>query len=242
MDSLPYYALIILGILPSACWLLFYLRRDCHPEPKHLILKAFLIGIVFSPIALILQRLFVSLDLVIPATGIFISGTTLFFLWASFSEEIVKYLGIRLSILNDPDFDEPVDGMIYMIASGLGFAAIENVLVMIKVSPEGVATTIGIWILRFLGATLLHALASAIVGYFVALAWFYHKHRGKLVASGIALATLFHVSFNLFQAHIDNEVVALSYTLALLMVMAFLVSVLFDKIKERDKSHKIIIA
>lgn len=242
MGFLSYYGLIALGVVPSIIWLLFYLRRDAHPEPKHLVVKAFLLGIIFAPLALILQKAFLGLETYFPGLSIFATGGALFFLWASIVEEFVKFFGIKHTILNDPDFDEPVDGMIYMIASALGFAALENVLIMIKIYPEGIATALGVWLLRFVGATLLHALSSAIAGYFLALAWFYHHHRKKLIVIGVCLASIFHFLFNLFQSHISNEVVALSYTLALLMVMAFLVSVLFDKIKERNRSHQTTLA
>lgn len=235
MDSLGMYALLVfLGTLPSLIWLGYWLRKDSHPEPKVLITKVLLLGIMLSPLAIVLQLLFVQLI----ARLLGVESSTLsdgpgFYLWAAFVEEIVKYLAVYFVVLRSPEFDEPVDAMIYMLTAALGFAAMENILVINRVLGDGLSATVGLWSLRFAGATLLHALSSALLGYFIALAWFYFDHRKALFAIGLALATVFHWSFNLFISQMHQSVSLLFSTL-LLMAMAFLVSTLFDKIKERD--------
>ncbi|OGN02618.1 MAG: hypothetical protein A2655_02750 [Candidatus Yanofskybacteria bacterium RIFCSPHIGHO2_01_FULL_43_42] len=233
----PVYAatLVTLGLAPSLVWLSFYLRRDCHPEPKHLLTKAFLMGIIISPLAILLQLGFAELRTLI-GLEIFSQGTPTFFLWSSFVEEFLKFFAIYLVILRSPEFDEPVDGMIYMITAALGFAAIENILVMLNLIPNGAGTALNTLALRFIGATLLHALASGLIGYFLAMSWFFQEHKKKLIVFGLAIATLFHAAFNMliaFAQESANPVVGLVYTTFLLIILAFLVSVLFDKIKER---------
>ena len=47
------------------------------------------------------------------------------------------------------------------------------------------------------------------------------------------MATIFHFTFNIFLSAFENRLTGLVYSTSLLMVMAFLVSILFDKIKER---------
>ena len=52
--SMSYFIYIIAGVLPSAIWLLFYLRKDRHPESKRMILKIFLYGMIAAlPVILI---------------------------------------------------------------------------------------------------------------------------------------------------------------------------------------------
>ena len=141
-------------------------------------------------------------------------------------------------VLRNPEFDEPVDAMIYMIAAGLGFAAIENILVLFRTIESGLSQTLSVWALRFVGSTLLHTLASAMVGYFLAMSWFFQDHRKKLIVIGLALATVFHFTFNLILATFtgdpgSSDPRGLIYSTILLLFMAFLVSILFDKIKER---------
>ena len=227
--------LVTLGFAPSLLWLTFYLRRDCHPEPKYLLIKAFLMGIVISPLAILLQLGFSELRAIFNFEFLY-QGTTAFFLWSSLVEEFLKFLAVYLVVVRSPEFDEPVDGMIYMITAALGFAAIENVLVMFSLIPNGAETALNTLALRFVGATLLHALASGFMGYFLAMSWFFHEHKKKLVLFGLAMATLFHGVFNMlivFAQESANPVIGLVYTTFLLIILAFLVSILFDKISER---------
>ncbi len=223
---------LVLGLVPSAIWLTYFLRKDCHPEPKLMLIKTFLMGIIVSPIAVAFQLAFTRFAPDLPF-HLEVHGAA-FFLWAALIEELVKLYAVTLVALRNPAFDEPVDAMIYMVTAGLGFAAMENILVMFRIVPDGnLAATFSILTLRFTGATLLHALSSALVGYFLALSWFFAHHRVKLVAFGVALATVFHFTFNTFLSVSDNELASLGLTTTLLIACAFLVSVLFDRIKAR---------
>lgn len=240
MPSIPYSALLVfLGFVPSLIWLNFYFREDCHPEPKHLLTKVFLMGIIISPLAILFQILLVKctgvsiLEKICVHTGLLESSSPEFFLWSAFIEEIVKFYAIKIAILNNPEFDEPIDAMIYMMAAALGFAAIENTLIVFQTHPDGVAVTVNTLILRFIGATLLHALSSGLLGYFLAISWFFQHHRKKLFFIGLFVATLFHFTFNLIIFVFEKQVAALLYTTSLLLGMAFLVSILFDRLKSR---------
>jgi RsiW-degrading membrane proteinase PrsW (M82 family) len=237
MTSLSSYLLLVgIGILPSLLWLVYWLRKDCHPEPKLMVTKVLLLGIILSPLAIVFQLLFVkALSPVIGIEASVLSDSPWFYLWAAFVEELVKFGVVFLVVLRSPDFDEPVDAMIYMLTAAMGFAAMENILVVNRVIADGLGSTLTILTLRFAGATLLHALSSALLGYFVAMAWFFFRHRRPLFITGLALATVFHWAFNLFVSQTENEF-SLVFSTMLLMAMALLVSALFDKIKERDGS------
>ncbi|MEK7076257.1 MAG: PrsW family glutamic-type intramembrane protease [Patescibacteria group bacterium] len=235
MPPLPINIILVtLGLIPSLVWLYFYTRKDCHPEPKNLLAQTFLMGIVISPVAILLQFSFAQLASTI--TGISqaaTQNTSYFFLWAAVVEEVIKFYAVRMLIMGSPEFDEPIDAMIYMITAGLGFAAMENILVMFRVFPDGTQVALAAWTLRFTGATLLHALSSGLMGYFLAMSWFFQDHKKKLVFIGLIMATVFHFTFNIFLSAFDNRLTGLVYSTALLLIMAFLVSILFDKIKER---------
>src|SRR3989338_7463377 len=123
--------LITLGLIPSLAWLYFYSRKDCHPEPKNLLAQTFLMGIIISPIAILLQFGFAQLASYITGIGqATTQNSSYFFIWAAAVEEVIKFYAVRMLILRNPEFDEPIDAMIYMITAGLGFAAMENILVM----------------------------------------------------------------------------------------------------------------
>ena len=233
--------LIGLGIVPSLVWFSFFLKNDSHPEPKYLLAQTFLMGIIISPIVLILQIGFVYASAIFtntPAETVQISSY--YYVWAAFAEEFLKFIAIWFLVLRNPEFDEPIDAMIYMIAAGLGFAAIENILVLFRTVDSGISQAMSVWALRFIGSTLLHALASAIVGYFLAMSWFFQDHKKKLIVIGLALATVFHFTFNLIISTFAGEPGTsdprgLIYSTTLLLFMAFLVSILFDKIRERHR-------
>lgn len=222
-----------LGFLPSLVWLAFFIKRDLHPEPKYLITRTFLMGMVLSPIAVGLQWVFVGLGQKF-YPQIFSFDSAHFFLWAALVEELVKFLAIRFMVLNRPEFDEPVDAMIYMITASLGFAAIENILILFRVASDGLEGALQLWALRAVGATPLHALAGALTGYFVALAWFYHEHQKKLIVIGIILSGIFHFTFNILVFSFEEDPAGLFYSWLWLAVLALLIQVLFHKIRLRS--------
>ena len=229
--------LIFLGFLPSLIWLGIFLRKDCHPEPRFLLIRVFLMGMILSPIAVGLQWAFVGLGEK-AGLGIFSFNSAHFFMWAALVEEVIKYWAVKFTALRNPEFDEPVDAMIYLIAASLGFAAIENILVLFRSLTESVDVALQVWALRSVGATLLHALSGAIIGYFLALSWFYFEHQRKLIAIGIILATLFHFTFNILVFSFQDSRDGFIYSLLLLLVFAGLIQILFRKIKERSQEKR----
>jgi len=85
------------------------------------------------------------------------------------------------------ELDEPLDGIIYGLAAGLGFASVENVLYL------QVYDDVGIIFQRAFTATLCHAAMSGTVGFFLALAKLRHGGAGVLWASfGIVIAIFLH--------------------------------------------------
>ena len=230
--------LVALGFLPSLIWLNFYFREDCHPEPKTLLTKVFLMGIIISPLAILLQLALVKCgeiatlkDYCLPI-GFLMPDSPEFFMWSAFVEEMVKFYAIKIMVMDNPEFDEPIDAMIYMMAASLGFAAIENTLIVFQTAPDGLATTINTLILRFIGATLLHTLSGGLLGYFLAISWFFRHHKKKLIITGMMIATTFHFTFNIVIFTFEGQVSALLYTTSLLLGMAFLISILFDRLKD----------
>src|SRR3989344_3118604 len=136
-------SLIAMGLIPSLAWLYFYSRKDCHPEPKNLLAQTFLMGIIISPVAILLQFSFAQLGSSISGISQSIAqNASYFFLWAAVVEEVIKFYAVRMLIMRSPEFDEPIDAMIYMITAGLGFAAMENILVMFRVFPDGAQVTL----------------------------------------------------------------------------------------------------
>jgi RsiW-degrading membrane proteinase PrsW (M82 family) len=222
-----YLLLILFGFLPSIIWLLFYLRKDAHPEPKTMVLKVFFFGMLIAfPAAFIEIMLFKGLGL-LHFSPLLIAGLNMF-VAVAFVEEFMKYAVIKQKVIRNKEFDEPVDAMIYMIIVALGFAAVENLLILFPLSEFFEIFTIsGI---RFVGATFLHALCSAMVGYFIAL-WFFRKKSFGLVIFGLLMAVMCHGLYNFSIMVIDNGFKFVVPGL-ILVCLAFFVSWAFLDLKK----------
>jgi len=218
---------ILLAILPSLIWLLFYLRKDVHPEPKKMVFKIFFYGILFAFFALFcelnFQKIFFSLKT--PSNWQIV---IYFILAVGFIEEISKYLAVRFGVLGSSEFDEPIDLMIYMIIAALGFAAFENFLVLFRQIPFQKTTDIFMIIFsRFLGATFLHTIASGILGYFLAMSFFDFKARRGIFIEGIIIATFLHGFYNLSIIAIEGTFVIKGGEIIILSQETFLISLSF---------------
>ncbi len=215
--SMPYsadgntFVLAILGgVGPALIWLWFFLKEDsARPEPRWLIVAAFLAGMVAVLIALPLEMigkcLATGLWPVHPWDDLFstartcgaLPNTSPIILWAA-TEELVKYFMAVTVILWRRAVDEPIDAMIYLLTVGLGFAALETGLFLLNPLGHGdIAQTIltGDW--RFIGAALVHTVSSATVGFFIAIA-FYRSYWVQFMSlcTGLVLAIVLHALFN----------------------------------------------
>jgi RsiW-degrading membrane proteinase PrsW (M82 family) len=226
---------VIFGVLPSLIWLSYYLRKDAHPEPKKTILKIFLWGALIT-----LPVFFVQIGLATLLSKINISplATSLiyWFLIIAFTEELFKYFVIKMKALNSPDMDEPLDIMLYMVVAALGFAALENILYLSapidQLSHNDLVNrTLIVSFIRFIGATFLHTLCSALVGYFVAISCHDQKNRLFEVSFGIFAATLLHGIYDFSIMTLDGYMKVI-IPAATLLTLALLVFSGFEKLKK----------
>ncbi|OWK26917.1 MAG: hypothetical protein US76_02300 [Parcubacteria group bacterium GW2011_GWA2_38_13b] len=185
---------ILIGILPSVIWLFFYLRKDCHPEPNSMVLLMFFAGIFIAPIAVVVELYFGEFILNL-SLDYFLKSLITIFLTIALTEELLKYLAVRLTILKNPEFDEPIDAMLYLIIVALGFAAAENVITLVRLDTMSEVAAISI--LRFWGATFLHTLVSGIIGYHLALSMRRKFWKSKIfILRGFIIAVIIHGSYN----------------------------------------------
>jgi RsiW-degrading membrane proteinase PrsW (M82 family) len=104
-------------------------------------------------------------------------------------EEFFKYLAVRVTVYRSKEFNEVMDGMIYMVSAALGFAATENVGYML-----GFGFAVGF--LRAILSYLAHISFSAILGYYMGRA----KIEGQknLIWVGFGLAICLHWLYDAF--------------------------------------------
>lgn len=191
------------ALLPSFIWLAFFLRRDAHPESNSMIIRVFFLGMLVAVPAAFLEMLFFEISGKFNLS-LFLAAVLNTFLGVALIEEALKYLVVRWGVLNNPEFDEPIDAVLYMIIAALGFAALENVLILTPLAHGFfIGKALEISAFRFLGATFLHALASGSLGYFLALSFYRTKNRIQLLAFGFFLAVLSHGLYNFSISHAD---------------------------------------
>jgi protease PrsW len=229
MVILSVLGIIVATIMPALIWLFFFLKEDVHPEPKKLIVYVFGIGALVSLPVLLLQISFQNIIGNGPETAIFLV------IGLAFIEEFFKFIATYFAIHNDPAFDEPVDAMIYMITAALGFATVENFFIIGNTLHSAqLILSIETLSLRFVGATLLHALASATVGYYWARG---HRERFLSVSlvGGVIFATGIHTVFNYLVLRFQDS--NLLYPTIFLIIITVFILADFEKLKrltERD--------
>jgi RsiW-degrading membrane proteinase PrsW (M82 family) len=229
-EILNYPLYLFFATLPSFLWLNFYLREDQRPEPKSMVLKVFLFGMIFAFLALFLEKFLIEGIEMINLPQKIADLIKIFFVVALI-EEFLKFLVVREIVFESKELDEPIDCMIYMIIAGLGFAATENLLLLFPLKSKFFGEIFQISFLRFLSATFLHALSSAILGFFIGLSFFRKKERLKLISLGVFLATLLHGLYN-FSIIEFGEKVGLSFSAILILISAYFVSIFFKRLKE----------
>jgi len=113
------------------------------------------------------------------------------FLVVAFSEELVK-LGMLLAYpFPRPFFNEPMDGIVYSLMVGMGFAVIENLIYAYNYGIETV-------LIRAFTAVPAHAIFAIFMGYFVGLSKFHPTNKWKLIGFGFTLAVFIHGLYDFF--------------------------------------------
>jgi len=149
---------------------------------------AFILGMLVVPLAIWPER-FLSTRLP--------NGLPIYLAWATI-EEVLKYAAAALFLFPRRAVDESPDYVIYMVTVALGFAAAENALFLLQ--PFSTGDILGGVVtdnMRFIGATLLHVIASSAIGF--SLAFSYGKDHGRRVlyaSLGLILAVVLHGAFN----------------------------------------------
>ena len=214
------YALLA-GILPTLLWLWFWLKEDnLSPEPRSSIAGSFLSGMVVVIIAVVFEKYIA--DIITKTEYQYIAWATI--------EEVAKFVAVAFIAFNSRKMDEPIDAMIYCITVALGFAALENILYLFSPIDHAyldkiLEAAITISFIRFIGATFLHTLCSALLGYFLALSSV-REHKGKrLIVIGILLASLLH---GLYDFSIITLTRPMNFVVPLIIIIGLVAFMLYD--------------
>jgi RsiW-degrading membrane proteinase PrsW (M82 family) len=211
------------GVIPSFLWLWFWLKEDkADPEPKGLLTIIFIIGMLSVFLVIPIQKFLQS---------VISSSSWQLISWATV-EEIIKYLAVVIVLSKTNFINKPIDWAIFLITAALGFAAFENTLFLIKPFSLDQAT-VGLMTsqLRFLGSTLLHAVASGIIGISLGLSFYLGKFAKTIyLFIGMIFAVTLHSTFNFFIMNTSGSNILQVF--AFLWVAAVINLLLFEKLRK----------
>jgi RsiW-degrading membrane proteinase PrsW (M82 family) len=104
-------------------------------------------------------------------------------------EEGAKFLSVYAGIYRNSEFDEAIDGIVYTVAAGMGFATLENLqYVLAGGAAVGVA--------RMLTAMPGHAFFGALMGYNLGMAKFAGRKETAYLLTGLGAAVVAHAAWD----------------------------------------------
>ncbi|MDX1961211.1 MAG: PrsW family glutamic-type intramembrane protease [Leptospiraceae bacterium] len=190
------FLLIALSLVPGIMLLVYILYMDRNEkEPIDLVIKTMGLGALSVIPAVIIELAFGEIHPIFnieQARSIQVAFLQSFIQIAPV-EEFCKLIVVLLFIWKNPEFNEENDGIVYVSASALGFAVLENVFyVMAGGFSVGVA--------RAISAMPLHCFTGVIMGYFVGLAKFSISRNDTIlnIVKGYLIAVLIHGLYDTF--------------------------------------------
>jgi RsiW-degrading membrane proteinase PrsW (M82 family) len=184
-------SLLALATAPGIAICIFiYWKDKYNKEPLGLLLTSFILGMLSTIPALIIQLLFgitpESLsNSSMASVAIFAYGVV------ALSEEGSKFIMLRFFAYPKKAFDDPFDGIVYAVMVGMGFATLENIGYVMQ---HGIGTGIT----RMFLSVPAHATFAVLMGYHVGLAKFDATRRNYYFILALFWPILFHGTFDFF--------------------------------------------
>ncbi|MFO7932404.1 MAG: PrsW family glutamic-type intramembrane protease, partial [Desulfosalsimonas sp.] len=136
--------------------------------------------------------------------------------------------------LKNKAMNEPIDALIYMITVALGFSAVENTIFLL--GNETFLQTLLTGNMRFFGATLLHILASSIIGGAIALSFYKSKIKKAIyILIGFILASTLHSLFNIYIMNVSEKILFI-FSIVWIGIVVLIIFFEFIKRKQRERS------
>lgn len=213
LAAVLHYVPWILAILPGIIISVYIYWRDRHsPEPHFNLIKTFIVGGIATYPAIKMEEYGIQVLGILPSED---GWDTFWFAFGviAFSEEAAKLWFLRVFIVPRKDFNEPMDGIVYAVMLGMGFATWENILYVIY--RNGGAE---VALMRMFTAVPAHAAFAMLMGYFVGLSRFAASWRLSVLylVLGLIVPLLVHGVYDFFIFQQSHEYLILVTFAALL--------------------------
>ncbi|MBR3225908.1 MAG: PrsW family intramembrane metalloprotease [Atopobiaceae bacterium] len=162
--------IMVLAVLPAVFLIIYIYKKDKHDkEPFGLLASLFVLGALTTISSMIVEVAFGSIaGMILPPDSIPYKFIENFFIVAA-TEEVGKYVVLRLRTWKSPEFNYTFDAVVYAVVVSLGFATLENILYLMNGSLE---TAIARAVLSVPG----HAINGVFMGFFYGVA----KHAQRM--------------------------------------------------------------
>lgn len=170
---------ILLALIPALVLIFYVVWRDrLHPEPGGQLVKAFFMGFLSIPLALLFASLIGQIFMLLPPIEGVGALLVTSLMQAAIPEESAKLLILWLFLRRCRHFDEHMDGIVYAVCVGMGFATVENILYVTDSGPQFLKV-LSVGLSRAFLAIPGHFAFAVIMGYFYSLASFKGKQTHR---------------------------------------------------------------
>ena len=226
-----------LALIPAIVLLVYIYKKDKREkEPFKLLLKCLLFGVVSTVAAVVLEELGTDLlesDLI---EGSFEYALIDAFIIAALSEELCKYVMLKIGTWKSPEFNCYFDGIVYAVFVSLGFAAFENVFYVI----DG-GLSVALW--RMFTAVPLHAFDAVFMGYFYSRAKKASLEGSRRVMRrnkrrSLLVPILLHGFYDFFPSLEEEVVGSTAFTIGLFIWAAFVIAMFVITLRMVKRASK----
>lgn len=184
--------IFILAIAPIvACLFWIYLKDKYEKEPIPILIKYFILGIISSLLALVIENLLIKVSIFEGMSLILYTS----FIVAGFTEESLKAMILIPNLLKEKQYNEKLDGIVYSVFLSLGFAAIENIIYIFYESEELI---LQVSLSRAVIAIPAHIMFAITMGYYISKYKFEEKKPKKqqYIIIAVIIPILLHGIFD----------------------------------------------
>lgn len=165
----PFTLAIIAALLPVLVMLFYIYRQDkVDPEPIPVMAKGVFFGVLSALLVILVVGLLDPVYLLGISPDTPEGAVATAFLDAAIPEECAKLFMLWLLLRKNPYYDDSIDGIVYAVCVGMGFAGFENILYLFGNLDNLAAVSIS----RALFAVPGHFFFAVAMGYFVSRAHF----------------------------------------------------------------------
>ena len=180
-----------MAIVPAAVWLAFFYRRDyLEPEPKGLVFRVFLLGALLAAAVGIpvVEEIFAVRSWLYHNSLTHLMGGILVI---GFTQEFLKFAAVRFYVYTLDEFNEPLDGIIYATAAGVGYATLLNIHFIVQSG----GADLGAAAVRIVFTALAHASFAGVMGYFLGISKFNPELSIGWMSAGVVFAAVLNGLF-----------------------------------------------